>query len=172
MGHAPRRSMIFAMVAGLAVLTSCGNTGGVATSSQRPTGSPTVIPSAASISACPPSSPPAFPPATARLGGTITTVAGGGDNGNGIYAHLYSGPALGGWVPGPYTVTVNNAGVIYIGDGVGVRRVGTDGTISTNDIYVNPLTGTTGVAIAARELPGAPPGQASVASDLLYVTQF
>ena len=68
-------------------------------------------------------------------------MAGGGDNGNGIYAHLYSGPALGAWVPSPYTVTVNNAGVIYIGDGVGVRRVGTDGTISTNDIYVNPLGG-------------------------------
>ena len=99
-------------------------------------------------------------------------MAGGGAGGQGIYAHLYSGPALGAWVPSPYTVTVNNAGVMYIGDGVGVRRVGAEGSISTNDQYVNSLTGTTGVAIAARDLPGAAPGQASVASDLLYVTQF
>jgi len=105
---------------------------------------------------CLPSSPAAFPAFTARLGGVITTVAGA--NGD---------------IPRPYAVTVNSSGVIYVGDDMGLRRIGTDGTISTNMEYVNPLTGTTGISIGARELRAAPPGgQASEASDLLYATQF
>jgi hypothetical protein len=70
-------------------------------------------------------------------------------------------------------VAVNSYGVIYIGDGVGLRRVGTDGNISTNMQYVNSLAGTTGVSVAPRDRPEAPPGgQPSAASDLLYATQF
>ena len=110
----------------------------------------------AAATACLPSSPAAFPAPMARLGGVITTVAGA--NGD---------------IPSPYAVAVNTFGVIYIGDAVGLRRVGTDGSISTNMQYVNPLAGTTGVSVGARELPAAPPGgQASEASDLLYATQF
>jgi hypothetical protein len=111
----------------------------------------------ASATACLPSSPAAFPAPMARLGGTITTVAGGANS------DLRS----------PYAVAVNSSGVIYIGDGVGLRRVGTDGSISTNMQYVNPLPGTTGVTVTARERPATPPGgQPSEASDLLYATQF
>jgi sugar lactone lactonase YvrE len=40
-------------------------------------------------------------------------------------------------------------------------------------MYVNPLPGTTGVTVAARNRPAAPPGgQPSEASDLLYATEF
>ncbi len=123
-----------------------------------PTPTPSVSPSpTATATACLPSSPAVFPVPTARLGGVITTVAGGGISGD---------------VPSPYAVAVDAAGVIYIGDGVGLQRLGTDGNLSTNTQYVNSLTGTTGVTVAALELPGAPPGQSSVASDLLYATQF
>lgn len=133
---------------------------------QSPT--PTIAsPSAtATATACLPSSPAALPAATARLGGPIDMVAGGGTGGDG-------GPAVGARVPSPYAVAVNSYGVIYIGDGVGLRRVGTDGSISTNNMYVNPLAGTTGVSVEARDVPGAPPGgQPSVASELVYATQF
>jgi len=153
MGQPVRLLRIFGLAAGVAVLTSCGATG-----SANPTSSatPSVAVSASSIAACRPSSPAAFPASTARLGGVITTVAGA--NGD---------------IPHPYAVAVNSTGVIYVGDGIGLRRIGTDGTISTNMQYVNPLTGTTGITVGARELPAAPPGgQASEASDLLYATQF
>ena len=70
-------------------------------------------------------------------------------------------------------MAVNSYGVIYIGDAVGLRRVGTDGTVSTNNMYVNPLVGTTGVSVEARDVPAAPPGgQPSAASELVYATQF
>jgi trimeric autotransporter adhesin len=123
----------------------------------------------APISACPPSSPAALPAPTARLGGVITTVittvAGGGPNPDGA--------AVNAQVPSPYAVAVNSSGVIYIGDGLGLRRVGTDGNISTNMQYVNSLGGTTGVSVAPRDLSAATPGgQPSAASELLYVTQF
>jgi trimeric autotransporter adhesin len=122
-----------------------------------PTPTPSVSPSpTATATACLPSSPAAYPAPTAGLGGTITTVAGGPNSD----------------IRSPYAVAVNSTGVIYIGDGVGLRRLGTDGNLSTNMQYVNSLTGTTGVAVAPRELPGAPPGQPSAASDLLYATQF
>lgn len=111
----------------------------------------------ASATACLPSSPAAFPAPTARLGGAITTVAGGGVKGD---------------VPSPYAVAVNSSGVIYVGDGIGLQRVGADGNISTNMMYVNSLAGTTGVALAALDVPTAPPGQPSRATDLLYATQF
>jgi hypothetical protein len=93
-----------------------------------------------------------------RLGGAIATVAGGGVTGD---------------VPSPYAVAVNIDGVIYIGDGAGLQRVGTDGSITTNDQYVSALPGITGVAIAPRDRPGVPPGgQPASADDLLYATQF
>ena len=109
-------------------------------------------------SACLPSSPAAVPAPTVRLGGAITTVAGGGVTGD---------------VPSPYAVAVNIDGVIYIGDGVGLRRVGTDGSMTTNMQHVSALPGITGVAIAQRDRPGVPPGgQPSSADDLLYATEF
>jgi sugar lactone lactonase YvrE len=114
-------------------------------------------PSAHASPTCVPSSPAALAAPSAQLGGVITTVAGGGVAGD---------------VPNPYAVAVNSSGVIYIGDGVGLRRVGTDGNISTNMQYVNSLAGTTGVAVAPRQAPAAPPGQPSAAIDLLYATQF
>lgn len=173
MGRVAGFARIVGLAAGVALLTSCG-----ASATQRASGSPTVAASptiaasASSVSQCPPSSPAAFPAPVARLSGAITTVAGGGSNGNGPYALQYNGPAVGAWVPAPYAVAVNTAGVLYIGDGVGLRRVGNDGNISTNMQYVNALTGTTGVSVEPRDLPAAPPGQASAASDLLYATQF
>jgi hypothetical protein len=71
-------------------------------------------------SACLPPSPAAYPAPMVRLGGAITTVAGGGVTAD---------------VPSPYAVAVNIDGVIYIGDGTGLQRVGTDGSITTNDQY-------------------------------------
>jgi trimeric autotransporter adhesin len=123
-----------------------------------PTPTPSVSPSPTrTATACLPSSPAAFPAPTARIGGSITTVAGGPNS----------------EIRSPYAVAVNIDGVIYIGDAAGLQRVGTDGSITTNNQYVNALSGTTGVTIAPRDRPGVPPGgQPASADDMLYATQF
>ena len=103
-----------------------------------------------------------------RPGGTITTFAGGGTP---DFPGEDGGPATSAWLDSPGGVAVDAQGNVYFAEGASIRKVSTDGTITTiAGTGVRGFSGDGGPATAAR-LDG-PEGVATDGLGNLYIADY